>query len=77
MIIHTPISRMSSRHGYEAKGVIQKWIIDQQERIYYHTSETGTNIPLKKKNYINKHKVILCEMSRCLSQANFGHCGFR
>jgi hypothetical protein len=26
---------MSSRHDYEAKGVMQKWIIDEQERINF------------------------------------------
>jgi len=38
---------MSSPHGYETKGVMQKWIIDQQKRIYTNNAESGTNILLK------------------------------
>jgi len=38
---------MNSRHGYDEKGVMQKWISDQQEGIYSKTSESGTNKPLK------------------------------
>jgi len=38
---------MSSSHGYEAKGMMQKLINNQQERIYPETSESGINILLK------------------------------
>jgi len=45
---------MSSRYGYEAKGMTQKWINNQQERIYSDTSESGINKLLK---YGKLHKV--------------------